>query len=296
MNWLSDFVRPKIKKTTPKEIADDLWLKCPGCGELLFSKELKKTWYVCPKCGHHLRLYLDKRLKLLFDGAHTELELPETKEDPLKFKDSKKYTDRLKAYRKATGNQDAIKVATGTVGGIKCVVAALDFAFMGGSMGMAVGEGIVKAAEYAVKHKVPLITVANSGGARMQEGILSLMQMARTASAVNMVKENGLPFISVMTDPTTGGVSASFAMLGDIHIAEKGCLIGFAGPRVIEQTIREKLPEGFQRAEYLREHGMVDIVVTRAEMKPTLVKVLSILTHQKIECAMVKSEPAKNKK
>ena len=289
MNWLSDFVRPKIKKTTPKEIADDLWLKCPGCGELLFSKELKKTWYVCPKCGHHLRLYLDKRLKLLFDGAHTELELPETKEDPLKFRDSKKYTDRLKAYRKAT-------VATGTIGGIKCVVAALDFAFMGGSMGMAVGEGIVKAAEYAVKHRIPLITVANSGGARMQEGILSLMQMARTTSAVNMVKENGLPFISVMTDPTTGGVSASFAMLGDIHIAEKGCLIGFAGPRVIEQTIREKLPEGFQRAEYLREHGMVDIVVTRAEMKPTLVKVLSILTHQKIECAMVKSEPAKNKK
>ena len=296
MNWLSDFVRPKIKKTTPKEIADDLWLKCPGCGELLFSKELKKTWYVCPKCGHHLRLYLDKRLKLLFDGAHTELELPETKEDPLKFRDSKKYTDRLKAYRKATGNQDAIKVATGPIGGINCVVAARDFAFMGGSMGMAGGEGIVKAAEYAVKHRIPLITVANSGGARMQEGILSLMQMARTTSAVNMVKENGLPFISVMTDPTTGGVSASFAMLGDIHIAEKGCLIGFAGPRVIEQTIREKLPEGFQRAEYLREHGMVDIVVTRAEMKPTLVKVLSILTHQKIECAMVKSEPAKNKK
>ena len=296
MNWLSDFVRPKIKKTTPKEIADDLWLKCPGCGELLFSKELKKTWYVCPKCDHHLRLYIDKRLKLLFDGAYTEIALPETKEDPLKFKDTKKYTDRLKAYRKSTGNQDAIKVAKGTIGGIKCVLAVLDFSFMGGSMGMAVGEGIVKAAEHAVKYKIPLITVANSCGARMQEGILSLMQMARTTSAVNMVKENGLPFISVMTDPTTGGVSASFAMLGDIHIAEKGCLIGFAGPRVIEQTIREKLPEGFQRAEYLREHGMVDIVVTRAEMKPTLVKVLSILTHQKIECEMVKSEPLKSKK
>ena len=281
MNWLSDFVRPKIKKTTPKEIADDLWLKCPGCGELLFSKELKKTWYVCPKCGHHLRLYLDKRLKLLFDGAHTELELPETKEDPLKFRDSKKYTDRLKAYRKATGNQDAIKVATGTIGGIKCVVAALDFAFMGGSMGMAVGEGIVKAAEYAVKHRIPLITVANSGGARMQEGILSLMQMARTTAAINQVKEKGIPYISVLTDPTTGGVSASFAMLGDVHIAEKGCIIGFAGARVIEQTIREKLPEGFQRAEYLREHGMVDIVVTRQELKNELVKVISILTHKK---------------
>ncbi len=278
MNWLSDFVRPKIKKTTPKEIADDLWLKCPGCGELLFSKELKKTWYVCPKCGHHLRLYLDKRLKLLFDNSFTEIKLPETKEDPLKFKDSKKYVDRLRNYRKATGNKDAIKVATGTIGGVKCVVAALDFAFMGGSMGMAVGEGIVKAAEEAVKHKIPLITVANSGGARMQEGILSLMQMARTTSAVNMVKENGLPFISIMTDPTTGGVSASFAMLGDIHIAEKGCLIGFAGPRVIEQTIREKLPDGFQRAEYLREHGMVDLVVTRNEMKPVLAKILNLLT------------------
>ena len=276
MNWLSDFVRPKIKKTTPKEIADDLWLKCPGCGELLFSKELKKTWYVCPKCGHHLRLYLDKRLKLLFDGAHTELELPETKEDPLKFRDSKKYTDRLKAYRKATGNQDAIKVATGTIGGIKCVVAALDFAFMGGSMGMAVGEGIVKAAEYAVKHRIPLITVANSGGARMQEGILSLMQMARTTSAVNMVKENGLPFISVMTDPTTGGVSASFAMLGDIHIAEKGCLIGFAGPRVIEQTIGEKLPAGFQRSEFQMEHGFVDQVVPRSQLRDTLIQVLQL--------------------
>ena len=235
MNWLSDFVRPKVKKTAQKEIADDLWLKCPNCGKLLFTKELKKTWYVCPECDHHLRLYLNKRLKMLFDnGVYSEVTLPKPMEDPLKFKDSKRYTDRLRAYRKATGNEDAIKVAKGTVGGVKCVIAALDFAFMGGSMGMAVGEGIVKAAEIAVKSKIPLITVSNSGGARMQEGILSLMQMARTTSAVNNVKENGLPFISIMTDPTTGGVSASFAMLGDIHIAEKGCLIGFAGPRVIE--------------------------------------------------------------
>ena len=297
MNWLSDFVRPKIQKTTPKEIADDLWLKCPGCGELLFTKELKKTWYVCPKCGHHLRLYVDKRLKLLFDnGVYTNVALPSTKEDPLKFKDSKKYTERLKAYRKSTGENDAIKVAKGKIGGIKCVMAVLDFSFMGGSMGMAVGEGLVKAAETAVKHKMPLITVANSGGARMQEGILSLMQMARTTSAVNMVKENGLPFISILADPTTGGVSASFAMLGDIHIAEKGSLIGFAGPRVIEQTIREKLPEGFQRAEYLRDHGMVDIVVTRSEMKPVLAKVLSLLTKQKPECESVKPELSKAKK
>ena len=294
MNWLSDFVRPKVKKTAQKEIADDLWLKCPNCGKLLFTKELKKTWYVCPECDHHLRLYLNKRLKMLFDnGVYSEVTLPKPMEDPLKFKDSKRYTDRLRAYRKATGNEDAIKVAKGTVGGVKCVIAALDFAFMGGSMGMAVGEGIVKAAEIAVKSKIPLITVSNSGGARMQEGILSLMQMARTTSAVNNVKENGLPFISIMTDPTTGGVSASFAMLGDIHIAEKGCLIGFAGPRVIEQTIREKLPEGFQRAEYLREHGMVDIVVHRSEMKNTLAQVLQILTSRKTGISESKSDKAK---
>ena len=281
MNWLSDFVRPKIKKTTPKEIADDLWLKCPGCGELLFTKELKKTWYVCPKCGHHLRLYLDKRLKLLFDGAYSEIKLPEPREDPLKFKDSKKYTDRLRSYRKATGHDDAIRVAKGEIGGITCVMAIIDFAFMGGSMGMAVGEGIVKAAEISLKGGYPLITVSASGGARMQEGILSLMQMARTTAAINQLKDKGIPFISILTDPTTGGVSASFAMLGDVNIAEKGCLIGFAGPRVIEQTVREKLPEGFQRAEYLKEHGMVDIVVTRQEMKDTLVRVVSILTHVK---------------
>lgn len=294
MNWLSDFVRPKVKKTAQKEIADDLWLKCPNCGKLLFTKELKKTWYVCPECDHHLRLYLNKRLKMLFDnGVYTEVALPRPVEDPLKFKDSKRYADRLRAYRKATGNEDAIKVAKGTVGGVKCVIAALDFSFMGGSMGMAVGEGIVKAAEIAVKSKIPLITVSNSGGARMQEGILSLMQMARTTSAVNNVKENGLPFISIMTDPTTGGVSASFAMLGDIHIAEKGCLIGFAGPRVIEQTIREKLPEGFQRAEYLREHGMVDVVVHRSEMKNTLAQILQILTCRKTGISESKSEKAK---
>ena len=274
MNWLSDFVRPKIKKTTPKEIADDLWLKCPGCGELLFSKELKKTWYVCPKCGHHLRLYLDKRLKLLFDGAHTELELPETKEDPLKFRDSKKYTDRLKAYRKATGNQDAIKVATGTIGGIKCVVAALDFAFMGGSMGMAVGEGIVKAAEYAVKHRIPLITVANSGGARMQEGLLSLMQMAKTNMILTRLAEEKLPFISVLTDPTMGGVSASFAFM---VLAEPKALVGFAGPRVIENTVREKLPEGFQRSEFLMKKGAVDRIVDRRELREELSHLLAML-------------------
>ncbi len=282
MNWLTDFVRPKIQKTSLKEIDDNLWTKCPQCGQMLFSKELKKSNYVCTRCGHHLRLYIEKRFKMLFDnGEFNEVTLPHVVEDPLNFKDSKRYTDRLKTYRKSTGNEDAIRVAQGEIGGITCVVAAMDFFFMGGSMGTAVGEGIVKAAELACKGNYPLITIAASGGARMQEGILSLMQMARTTAAVNKVKEKGLPFISVMTDPTTGGVSASFAMLGDVHIAEKGCVIGFAGQRVIEQTIREKLPEGFQRAEYLKEHGMVDIVCERAQLKNELVKVISILTHSK---------------
>ena len=282
MNWLSDFVRPKIKKITTKEIADNLWTKCPQCGQMLFTKELEKNNFICSSCDHHLRLPLNKRFEMLFDnGDYKLITLPKLQEDPLNFKDSKKYTDRLKSYRKATGSDDAIKVAQGEIGGITCVVAAFDFSFMGGSMGTAVGEGIVKAGEIAMRGNYPLITISASGGVRMQEGILSLMQMARTTAAVNMVKEKGLPFISVLTDPTTGGVSASFAMLGDIHIAEKGCVIGFAGARVIEQTIREKLPEGFQRAEYLKEHGMVDIVVRRPELKDELVKVLSILTHRK---------------
>ena len=281
MNWLTDIVRPKIQKTTPKEIADNLWVKCPVCNQMLFSKELKKSMYVCTSCGHHLRLYIDKRLKMLFDDEkYTEINLPIGHDDPLKFKDTQRYSDRLKTYRKNTGNQDAIKVAKGKIGGVDCIVAVMDFSFMGGSMGTAVGEGIITATELAIKHKAPLVTVASSGGARMQEGILSLMQMARTTAAVNCLKEKGLPFISIMADPTTGGVSASFAMLGDINIAEKGCLIGFAGQRVIEQTIREKLPEGFQRAEYLKEHGMVDIVVDRQHMKQELSKVLNILMHK----------------
>ena len=278
MNWLTDIVRPKIKKTTPKEISDDLWEKCPECGQMLFSKELKQSLYVCTKCGYHLRLYSDKRLKQLFDnGYYTVMILPTVKEDPLKFKDTQRYTDRLKVYRKKTGSNDAIKVGLGKISGIDSVVAVMDFAFMGGSMGTAVGEGIVAAAEYAYENDCPLIVVTASGGARMQEGMLSLMQMARTTAAINRVKEKGLPYISIFTNPTTGGVSASFAMIGDIHIAEKGALIGFAGKRVIEQTIREKLPEGFQTAEYLKEHGMVDIVAERKDLKVIVDKVLSML-------------------
>lgn len=279
MNWLTEIVRPKIKKTTPKEIADNLWVRCPNCNQMLFSKELKNSHYVCTACGHHLRLYVEKRFKLLFDDEkYTMIALPVVTEDPLKFKDIQKYSDRLKSNRKKTGCEDAIQVAQGKIGGIESVVAAMDFSFMGGSMGIAVGEGIVKAAKIALKNKQPLITVAASGGARMQEGMLSLMQMARTTAAINELKEAGIPFISILTDPTTGGVSASFAMLGDVNIAEKGCLIGFAGQRVIEQTIHEKLPEGFQKAEYLLEHGMVDMVVSRENMKSELVKVLKVLT------------------
>lgn len=279
MNWLTEIVRPKIKKTTPKEIADNLWVRCPNCNQMLFSKELKDSHYVCTACGHHLRLYVEKRFRLLFDDEQYILvDLPVVQDDPLKFKDIQKYSDRLKSNRKKTGCQDAIQVARGKIGSIASVVAAMDFSFMGGSMGIAVGEGIVKAAKLALKDKEPLITVTASGGARMQEGMLSLMQMARTTAAINELKEAGIPFISILTDPTTGGVSASFAMLGDVNIAEKGCLIGFAGQRVIEQTIHEKLPEGFQRAEYLLEHGMVDMVVDRAHMKEELVKVLSALT------------------
>lgn len=279
MNWLTEIVRPKIKKTTPKEIADNLWVRCPNCDQMLFSKELKDSHYVCTACGHHLRLYVEKRFRLLFDDEqYTLVDLPVVQDDPLKFKDIQKYSDRLKSNRKKTGCQDAIQVARGKIGSIASVVAAMDFSFMGGSMGIAVGEGIVKAAKLALKDKEPLITVTASGGARMQEGMLSLMQMARTTAAINELKEAGIPFISILTDPTTGGVSASFAMLGDVNIAEKGCLIGFAGQRVIEQTIHEKLPEGFQRAEYLLEHGMVDMVVDRAHMKEELVKVLSALT------------------
>lgn len=279
MNWLTDIVRPKMQKTTPKEIADNLWVRCPNCNQMLFSTELKESFYVCTACGHHLRLYVEKRFRLLFDNdKYTRVALPPIVDDPLKFKDVQKYIDRLKSNRKKTGSEDAIQVARGKIGGINSVVAAIDFSFMGGSMGLAVGEGIVTAAHMALKNKEPFIAVSASGGARMQEGMLSLMQMARTTAAVNELKEARVPFVSILTDPTTGGVSASFAMLGDVNIAEKGCLIGFAGPRVIEQTIHEKLPEGFQRAEYLLEHGMVDMVVERSQMKSELVKVLRVLT------------------
>ena len=282
MNWISDFVRPKIKKNAAKEVADNLWTKCPECGQMLFNKDLEKDYFICSFCGHHLRLPLEMRFKMLFDNSRYRLiGLPKIQDDPLNYNDSQRDIDRLRAYRRSTHNEDALQVASGEIGKHKVVVGALDFAFMGGSMGIAVGEGIAKACEFAIKTSAPFIMISASGGARMQEGMLSLMQMARTTAAVNMLKEKGLPYISVMTDPTTGGVSASFAMLGDINIAEKGSIIGFAGARVIEQTIRETLPEHFQRAEYLRDHGMVDIVVNRMELRDKLIKLLGLLKGQK---------------
>jgi acetyl-CoA carboxylase carboxyl transferase subunit beta len=280
MNWLTNFVRPKIRALVgaQREIPDNLWEKCPGCNAMLFKRELEENMNVCRHCGYHLRLPPLKRLGMLFDdGAFTLVEIPKVTHDPLKFKDQKKYADRLKDAQHKTGRNDAILVAEGKMDGNPVVVAIFDFAFMGGSMGLAVGEGLVTAAERAATGKTPLIVIPSSGGARMQEGMLSLMQMPRTIIAANMVKSANLPYIVIFTDPTTGGVTASFAMVGDIHIAEKGAQIGFAGARVIENTIRETLPPGFQRSEYLLEHGMVDIVVTRHELRDTLLRILGLL-------------------
>ncbi len=282
MSWLSDFVRPKIQSLVrPREVPENLWDKCPQCGTMNFHRDIEKTLYVCPKCGHHLRLPAKERLDMLFDeGKYQRIELPKSPLDPLKFRDTKRYADRLKEAQTKTGEQDALLVAHGRIGGVPTVVAAFDFDFMGGSMGVAVGDGLIAAAELAVLQEAALVVVPSSGGARMQEGVLSLMQLARTTVAVDKVKDKGLPYIVLLADPTTGGVTASFAMLGDIHIAEPGAVIGFAGARVIESTIREKLPDGFQRAEYLLEHGMVDMVVPRVQLKETLGRILGILRHR----------------
>ena len=279
MNWLSNFVRPKISAMVgKKEVPDNMWQKCLECGQMIFHRELEENLYVCPHCDHHLRLDVGQRLDLLFDGdGYQKIELPDTASDPLKFRDRKKYTDRLKEARSTSGDNDAIIVAHGKMGGVPVVAAILNFDFMGGSMGLAVGEAILSAARLAVLQEAPLIMITASGGARMQEGILSLMQMPRTILAVNKVKEAGLPYITILTDPTSGGVSASFAMRGDIAMAEPGALICFAGARVIEETIHEKLPEGFQRADYLLEHGMVDMVVHRRDMRDTLIRILTLL-------------------
>jgi len=279
MSWLTNVVRPKLRELVGarREIPDNLWQTCPACAQMIFHRDLEKNLRVCQHCRHHLRLGVEERLTMLLDQGFRPVELPKMTADPLRFRDVKRYGDRLKEAQTKTGRSEALNVAAGTMGGQPVVVAAMDFEFMGGSMGVAVGEGLLTAARSAVAERAALVIVAASGGARMQEGILSLMQMARTTVAVEEIRSAGLPYIVVLTDPTTGGVSASFAMLGDITLAEPGAVIGFAGARVIEQTIRESLPEGFQRSEYLLEHGMVDMVVDRHALRPTLIRLLDLL-------------------
>jgi acetyl-CoA carboxylase carboxyl transferase subunit beta len=284
MNWITKLTPPGVKKIfTKRDTPDNLWLKCPKSGEMVFHADLAANLHVTP-AGHHMRIGPDYRFQYTFDGGdYKTLETPAVASDPLKFKDDKKYTDRLKAARNKTGMTDAMAMAIGKIEGIQTLVLVQNFAFMGGSLGMAAGDAFITACELAVKKHIPLVIFTAAGGARMQEGTLSLMQMPRTTIGVQKLREAALPYIVVLTDPTTGGVTASYAMLGDVHLAEPDALICFAGPRVIEQTIREKLPEGFQRSEYLQAKGMVDQVVHRKDMRSTLGKILSILTQQKRE-------------
>ncbi len=277
MNWISDWALPKIQGLFKREAPENLWHNCPACQQMIFHRDLERALRVCTHCGHHMRLGAAQRLEATLDPGFSRIELPKAPADPLRFRDQRRYGDRLRESQTKVGMDDAVAVAHGTINGQRAVIAAFEFAFMGGSMGAGVGEAIVTAAKLAVLQDAPLIVFTASGGARMQEGAISLMQMPRTVIATRMVKEAGLPFITVLCDPTTGGVTASFAMLGDIQIAEPGAMIGFAGARVIEQTVREKLPEGFQRAEYLLEHGILDMVVKRGEMRETLARVISLL-------------------
>ncbi|EKF19246.1 acetyl-CoA carboxylase, carboxyltransferase subunit beta [Nitratireductor pacificus] len=283
MNWITSYVRPKINSMLGRrDMPENLWIKDPETGEMVFHKDLEDNLWVIPSSGHHMKISARERLKSFFDdGEYQALESPKVAVDPLKFRDERRYTDRLRDAKAKTSMDDAVLSAVGRIEGLELLATVQDFAFMGGSLGMAAGEAIIKGFETAVERKLPLVLFAASGGARMQEGILSLMQLPRTTVALDRLKEAGLPYIVVLTNPTTGGVTASYAMLGDVHIAEPGALIGFAGPRVIEQTIREKLPEGFQRAEYLKDHGMVDMVVSRLEMKETIARLLRILLKEK---------------
>ena len=281
MAWFRRSKKPKSAATVrPRSsVPEGLWVKCEGCKEIIYSKELARNHRICPKCGFHFRISAADRLSLLLDdGSATELFAKISPTDPLKFKDTKPYKERLKVYQKKVGVRDAVQIVEGTIDGEPIVVAVMDYRFMGGSMGSVVGEKITLACEQAIRRKVPLVVVSASGGARMQEGALSLMQMAKISAALARLREAGLPYISILTDPTTGGVTASFAMLGDLNIAEPAALIGFAGPRVIEQTIGESLPEGFQRSEFLLEHGFLDLVVDRRELKETVARCLRHLT------------------
>ncbi|MFL6796818.1 MAG: acetyl-CoA carboxylase, carboxyltransferase subunit beta [Xanthobacteraceae bacterium] len=298
MNWIANVVRPKISKYfVRRETPENLWIKCPDTGQLVFYKDVEANQFVIPGSNYHMRMAATARLKSVFDNqTWFDIAVPEVPLDPLKFRDERRYVDRLKDARAKTGNKDAIKLGLGKLEGLPVVMAVQDFDFMGGSLGMAAGEAVIKGLETAVEKGTPFILFAASGGARMQEGILSLMQMPRTTAAVQMLRQVAKPYIVVLTNPVTGGVTASYAMLGDIHIAEPGALIGFAGPRVIEQTIREKLPDGFQRAEYLRDHGMIDMVVHRHQLRPTLANLCRLLTKtaapQVVETAEPVPEPA----
>lgn len=278
MNWLTKITPPGVKSIfTKRDTPDNLWLKCPKTSEMIFAADLPGLLHVTPG-GHHMRIGPELRFGYTFDeGKYASFPTPSVVADPLKFKDDQKYTDRLKKARAKTGNDDAMSIGVGTIHGVGATVLVQNFAFMGGSLGMAAGEGFIAAADVALDKGLPLIVFTAAGGARMQEGALSLMQMPRTTIAVQRLREAGLPYIVVLCDPTTGGVTASYAMLGDVHLAEPGAMIGFAGPRVIEETIREKLPEGFQRAEYLEQKGMVDKVVARSELRPTLAKLIAVL-------------------
>jgi len=288
MSWLSNFVRPKIRALVKKsDTPNNLWVKCNNCGTMVYHKDLKETSNVCPTCNHHMKMSARQRINWVLDeGTITDVIIPQTISDPLNFKDNKKYIDRLKVSKRKTQNEDAIIIARGKIGSNNAIVVALDFGFMGGSMGVAVGEGLLEAAKEAINHNFPLVVFTSSGGARMQEGIFSLMQLPRTVIAANKLKENNIPYIVILTDPTTGGVSASFAMLGDVTYAEPGALIGFAGPRVIQSTVNETLPEGFQTSEYLLEHGMIDDVVSRKNLKAvianTIMHLVNNVTKQKL--------------
>ena len=282
MAWFKKARKPMASATAqkPSRVPEGLWVKCPDCAQILYNKDLETNLHVCPKCAHHFRIGAADRLRALFDAEWIEHFTDLTSNDPLHFADTKLYRDRLKATMKSTGIKDAVIVATGRLNGLSVVVAAMEYSFIGGSMGVVVGEKIARAVEMALERRQPLIVISCSGGARMMEGALSLMQMAKVSAALARLDRAGLPFISILTDPTTGGVTASFAMLGDLNIAEPKALIGFAGPRVIEQTIRQKLPEGFQRSEFLVEHGMVDLIVDRREMKNVLGRVLPFMGAQ----------------
>jgi acetyl-CoA carboxylase carboxyl transferase subunit beta len=280
MSWLNR-VRQKIPFLPKRETPDNLWHKCRGCDSMIFTKEWQENLFVCPRCEHHDRIGPRQRFEQIFDPGFTILPPPPVREDPLRFRDSKRYSDRIKSARQQTGEPDALVNARGTIEEQRAIVGVQDFAFMGGSMGLGVGAAFVAGARAAIEDRCPYVIFTAAGGARMQEGILSLMQMPKTTVAIAELKEAGLPYVVVLTDPTTGGVTASYAMLGDVQIAEPGALIGFAGQRVIESTIREKLPEGFQRAEYLHDHGMVDMVVHRKDLRQRLAQLIAYLAPQR---------------